>query len=106
MFEILDNPASEYSLTLRAADLDRILTAFQAKRRDSPPTNVRRGLHYRRVAENGCRAESYTELQGVVAMTAEEITITIDLNRGERFATVWTSDLSHEYVRINAEYRT
>ncbi len=58
------------------------------------------------IAEHGCRAENYTEQQGVAAMVAEDIIIAIDLNRGEQSATVWTSDLSHEYVRINAEYRT
>jgi glutamate N-acetyltransferase/amino-acid N-acetyltransferase len=39
-------------------------------------------------------------------MAGEEIGITIDLARGEASATVWTTDLSHDYVRINAEYRT
>jgi glutamate N-acetyltransferase/amino-acid N-acetyltransferase len=58
------------------------------------------------IAENGCRAASYTEQQGGEAMAAEEITISIQLNRGEHAATVWTTDLSHDYVRINAEYRT
>lgn len=58
------------------------------------------------IAENGCRAASYTEERGAVVMAQEEIVITIDLSRGSAAATVWTSDLSHEYVRINAEYRT
>lgn len=58
------------------------------------------------IAEGGCRAVSYTEQQGVDAMAAEEITIAIELDRGGQSATVWTSDLSTEYVKINAEYRT
>ncbi len=58
------------------------------------------------IAENGCRAKSYTEEQGSAAMEPEEIVIAIDLDRGSESATVWTSDLSHDYVRINAEYRT
>jgi glutamate N-acetyltransferase/amino-acid N-acetyltransferase len=58
------------------------------------------------IAENGCRAQSYTEEQGSEAMSAEEITISINLARGNETATVWTSDLSYDYVRINAEYRT
>ncbi len=58
------------------------------------------------IAENGCRAESYTEELGVIAMTPEEIEIRIELNRGRSAATVWTSDFSYDYVRINAEYRT
>ena len=39
-------------------------------------------------------------------MAEEEITIRVDLNAGIVTESVWTSDLSHEYVRINAEYRT
>jgi len=58
------------------------------------------------IAEKGCRASSYTEELGVDVMAEEEITITIDLARGDSMATVWTSDLSQEYVQINAEYRT
>jgi glutamate N-acetyltransferase/amino-acid N-acetyltransferase len=58
------------------------------------------------IAEKGCRADSYSEEQGVLAMQCEEIAISIDLGRGEEVATVWTSDLSDEYVRINAEYRS
>jgi glutamate N-acetyltransferase/amino-acid N-acetyltransferase len=58
------------------------------------------------IAERGCRAASYTEEQGSAVMAEEEITIAIDLGRGDNAVNVWTTDLSHEYVRINAEYRT
>ncbi|MAC34445.1 MAG: bifunctional ornithine acetyltransferase/N-acetylglutamate synthase [Haliea sp.] len=58
------------------------------------------------IAENGCRAASYTEEQGVAAMAPEEITIRVELDRGAAEAQVWTTDFSYDYVRINAEYRT
>jgi glutamate N-acetyltransferase / amino-acid N-acetyltransferase len=58
------------------------------------------------IAENGCRAESYTEEQGVAAMAPEDIVIRVELNRGAVGASVWTTDFSYEYVKINAEYRT
>lgn len=58
------------------------------------------------IAENGSRASSYTEELGVTEFEKDELVIHIDLNRGVEEATVWTSDLSIEYVRINAEYRT
>ncbi len=58
------------------------------------------------IVENGGRAESYTEARGEAAMEREEITIRVDLARGESSATVWTSDLSYKYVEINAEYRS
>jgi len=49
---------------------------------------------------------TYTEQAGQSEMENEEITIRIDLNDGEANAIVWTSDLSHDYVTINAEYRS
>ena len=58
------------------------------------------------IAEAGCRAPAYTEEQGVAAMQPEDILIEIRLGRGDADASVWTSDLSYDYVRINAEYRT
>ncbi|MDO8861405.1 bifunctional glutamate N-acetyltransferase/amino-acid acetyltransferase ArgJ [Haliea sp. E1-2-M8] len=58
------------------------------------------------IAEHGCRAASYSEDQGVVAMAPEEIVIRIELQRGSANATVWTTDFSYDYVRINAEYRS
>jgi glutamate N-acetyltransferase/amino-acid N-acetyltransferase len=55
---------------------------------------------------NGGRADSYTEAQGQLEMDKEEITVRIDLARGDCAETLWTSDLSCEYVRINADYRS
>ncbi|UTW45045.1 bifunctional glutamate N-acetyltransferase/amino-acid acetyltransferase ArgJ [bacterium SCSIO 12696] len=58
------------------------------------------------LTENGGRASSYSEQAGQAVMDREDIEIRIDLGRGDCRETVWTTDLSHEYVRINAEYRT
>jgi glutamate N-acetyltransferase/amino-acid N-acetyltransferase len=58
------------------------------------------------IAEDGCRAASYTEEQGVAAMAPEDIVIRVELGRGEAAAAVWTTDFSYDYVRINAEYRS
>ena len=54
----------------------------------------------------GQPVETYTEHAGQLEMNNEEITIRIDLNDGLAASTVWTSDLSHDYVTINAEYRS
>ncbi|OHY97872.1 bifunctional glutamate N-acetyltransferase/amino-acid acetyltransferase ArgJ [Salinicola sp. MIT1003] len=59
-----------------------------------------------RLVEHGGRAESYTEEAGARVMAQEEIVIRIQLGRGDANATVWTSDLSHDYVSINADYRS
>lgn len=58
------------------------------------------------IASKGGRSPSYTEEQGSAVMAQEEITIRIELGRGQCSETIWTTDLSHEYVKINAEYRT
>lgn len=58
------------------------------------------------IVENGGSAPQYTEQQGSAIMAASEIDIRIQLGRGEIQQEVWTCDLSHDYVRINAEYRT
>lgn len=58
------------------------------------------------IAEKGGRAESYLESLGQAVMDQERISIRIHLNRGACRETVWTTDLSHDYIKINAEYRT
>jgi len=58
------------------------------------------------VMERGQKHTSYTESKGATAVAGEDINITVNLNAGEIEETVWTSDLSHEYIRINAEYRS
>lgn len=55
---------------------------------------------------NGAVANQYREEQGQAEMDKDEILIRIRLGRGDCSETVWTSDLSHDYVRINADYRT
>ncbi len=58
------------------------------------------------IVRKGGRAAEYTESAGVDVMADDEITIRINLGRGDAQARIWTNDLSYDYVRINAEYRT
>ncbi len=58
------------------------------------------------VVENGGRAVSYTEEAGQNVMNNNEITVRVELNRGNVNATVYTCDFSYDYVRINADYRS
>ncbi len=66
------------------------------------------GMQGRRVCvvRDGALDPAYREREGAAVMAAPEFTVRIELGRGTASATVWTSDLSHEYVRINAEYRS
>jgi glutamate N-acetyltransferase/amino-acid N-acetyltransferase len=58
------------------------------------------------VAKNGGRNPDYREADGQRVMKQSEITVRVRLGRGAASATVWTCDLSHEYVTINADYRS
>jgi glutamate N-acetyltransferase/amino-acid N-acetyltransferase len=58
------------------------------------------------VATAGGRHPGYVEEDGKRAMAKSEFCVRVDLHRGSHRATLWTCDLSHDYVTINAEYRT
>ena len=58
------------------------------------------------VVTRGGRRPEYREEDGQRVMKRSEITIRVGLNRGAASATVWTCDLSHDYVSINADYRS
>jgi glutamate N-acetyltransferase/amino-acid N-acetyltransferase len=58
------------------------------------------------LVSHGGRDPGYAEAQGQQVMDRDEITVRVLLGRGEARARVWTCDLSYDYVRINAEYRT
>ena len=58
------------------------------------------------VVTRGGRHPAYREEDGQRVMKQAEITIRVDLQRGSHHATVWTCDLSHDYVSINADYRS
>ena len=58
------------------------------------------------VAENGWVAPGYHEEQGAAQMKQPEIAINVDLGLGSGAATVWTCDLTHGYISINADYRS
>ena len=58
------------------------------------------------MVEHGDPSALYEESQAVEIMAEEDVTIKIDLGLGEESACIWTTDLSYDYVKINAEYRT
>ncbi len=58
------------------------------------------------IVEGGGLSSTYTEAMGQAVMNQAEISITVNLSRGTCSEQVWTCDLSYDYVKINAEYRT
>ena len=106
-FTVAESPLVKTALFASDANWGRILAAAGRAGLDALDVNkVSLRINEVLIAEKGGRAVSYTEDLGSAAMAKEEIVIELDLARGTSQATVWTSDLSHEYVTINAEYRT
>jgi glutamate N-acetyltransferase/amino-acid N-acetyltransferase len=58
------------------------------------------------VAKDGEVAPSYREQQGAAYMKGLEIAITVDVGVGNQVGTIWTCDLTHDYIAINADYRS
>lgn len=70
------------------------------------PNKVNVWLDDVQIVDGGCRAASYSEAAGQVVVNKVEFEVRVDLQRGKCEEVVWTSDLSHDYVTINAEYRS
>ncbi len=88
-------------------NLGRIVCAIgNAAAPDLDPSRVSFWLDDVLVVENGGRAASYTEEAGQRVMKNDEIVVRVALGRGGASATVWTCDFSHDYVSINADYRS
>jgi glutamate N-acetyltransferase/amino-acid N-acetyltransferase len=88
-------------------NLGRIVCAIgNAGAPDLDPTGVSFYLDDVMVVHAGGRAPSYREEDGQRVMKQEEITVRVALGRGDARAQVWTCDFSHDYVSINADYRS
>ena len=88
-------------------NLGRILAAVGNSRIDDmDASKISLWLDDVLVAKNGGRYASYREEDGQEVMNKQEIYVTVNLGRGEASETVWTTDLSHDYVSINADYRS
>jgi len=106
-YTIAESPLVKTALTASDPNWGRILAAIgRAGLKDLDVNLVQLSLNSVLIAEQGARASSYTEDAGQQAMQPEDIDILVSLNRGQATETVWTTDLSYEYVRINAEYRS
>ncbi|HZQ61905.1 MAG TPA: bifunctional glutamate N-acetyltransferase/amino-acid acetyltransferase ArgJ [Casimicrobiaceae bacterium] len=88
-------------------NLGRIVCAIgNAAAPDLDPSRVSFWLDDVLVVERGGRSSLYQEADGQRVMKQDEITVKVDLGRGNAAATIWTCDLSHDYVSINADYRS
>jgi glutamate N-acetyltransferase/amino-acid N-acetyltransferase len=106
-YAIAHSPLVKTAFFASDPNLGRILAAIgYAGIADLDVTRVDLYLDDVLVARHGGRNPDYREADGQRVMQQSEITVRVVLNRGNEHATVWTCDLSHDYVTINAEYRT
>ena len=106
-YTIAESPLVKTALGASDPNWGRILAAIgRAGLKNFDVNAVRLQLNSVLIVENGARAASYIEDAGQAAMQPEDIEILVSLNRGQVTETVWTTDLTYDYVRINAEYRT
>ncbi len=106
-YAIAHSPLVKTAFFASDPNLGRILAAIgNAGVKDLDTGKVDVFLDDVAVAKGGARHPSYREEPALKAMAKPEFTVRVVLNRGRAAATVWTCDLSFDYVKINAEYRT
>ncbi len=105
-YSIANSPLIKTALYASDANWGRIVMAIGKAPADIDINKLDVYLGNVQLMRAGQKQADYTEDAGAAVMAGEEITITVDLNGGDCSESVWTSDLSHEYVRINAEYRS
>ena len=106
-YAVAHSPLVKTAFFASDPNLGRILAAVgYAGIADLDQTGIDLFLDDVHVAVKGGRNPSYREEDGQRVMKQSEITVRIGLGRGNASETVWTCDLSHEYVTINADYRS
>ncbi|GAB4473319.1 MAG: bifunctional glutamate N-acetyltransferase/amino-acid acetyltransferase ArgJ [Burkholderiaceae bacterium] len=106
-YSIADSPLVKTAFFASDPNLGRILAAVgNSGIDDLDAGRVQLYLNDVWVAKDGGRHPDYREADGRRVMQSAEIVVRVALGRGEARTTVWTCDLSHDYVSINADYRT
>jgi len=105
-YAIAHSPLVKTAFFASDPNLGRILAAVGNSGVDLDTSKVDLFIDTVRVARSGSRDSQYEEKQAIAAMKKPEFLVRVVLNRGKSAAAVWTCDLSFDYVKINAEYRT
>ena len=105
-YTIAESPLVKTALFAADANWGRLCMAIGRAKANVDPDRVSLHIGDHCIARNGLMDEAYDEAVATVIMQQDEIVITCDLGLGAASESVWTCDLSYDYVRINAEYRT
>ena len=106
-YTVAESPLVKTALFAGDANWGRFCMAIgKAEVAELDPSRVSLWLDEVQVASDGLMFDDYTEDAGASVLAQDEFRVLIDLGRGDASQTIWTTDLSYEYVRINAEYRS
>jgi glutamate N-acetyltransferase/amino-acid N-acetyltransferase len=106
-YTVAESPLVKTALFAGDANWGRFCMAIgRAQIAGLDPSGVSLWLDEVEVAHQGLMSASYSEEAGASVLAKDEFEVRIDLGRGSCVETIWTTDLSYEYVRINAEYRS
>lgn len=106
-FTVAESPLVKTAVYAADPNWGRLLAAVgRAGVVDLDVDGVRIWLSDYLIAERGGRASTYEEEAAAERMAGEDVHVRIGLGRGRETATVWTCDLSYDYIKINADYRT
>jgi glutamate N-acetyltransferase/amino-acid N-acetyltransferase len=105
-YSVANSPLVKTAIFAEDANWGRLVMAIGKVESELNPNVVDLFINDVCLLEAGLKHPNYEETLGEAAMKSEDIEIRVVLNQGECSETVWTSDLSHDYVTINAEYRT
>ncbi|MFL2555970.1 MAG: bifunctional glutamate N-acetyltransferase/amino-acid acetyltransferase ArgJ [Gammaproteobacteria bacterium] len=105
-YKVAESPLVKTAFTASDPNWGRIIAAIgNAEISDLDTSKINIYINDVCIVGNGERSETYTEEKGKKVMICDEIVLKIELNRGNYSEQIWTTDLSHEYIKINAEYR-
>ena len=106
-YSVANSPLVKTAMFASDANVGRLLMAIgKADVEALDPAGVTVSIGDVLAFERGGIAADYTEDRGAAVMAEKEISVTIDLGRGGVAVEIWTSDLSHDYVSVNADYRS
>lgn len=106
-YSVAESPLFKTAMSASDANWGRILMAVgKADVTDLDVGKIDVYLGDVQIVNQGQRDKNYQESLGAAVVEQEEILVEVKLNRGEIEESIWTTDLTHEYIKINAEYRT
>ena len=105
-FSIANSPLVKTAIAGEDANWGRIIMAIGKSGQRANRDKIEIYIGNELVTENGMKAKTYSELKATEHLKENEIVISVDVGTGKSKATIYTCDLTHEYIDINADYRS